>query len=155
MERNVEKTLAIIKPDATASGQSGVIISRIEKEGLRMAAAEMAHLDRRKAEGFYYVHDGKPFFETLITFMTSGPCFILVLVGENAIERWRNIMGATNPANAERGTLRRELGTSLTMNATHGSDSPESAAFEIGFFFKGIDILTIDRDKVFSSCSTV
>ena len=113
----------------------------------------MIHMDKRKAEGFYYVHKGKPFFEGLIDFMTSGPSIIMVLEGENAVKRWRNLMGATDPAKAEPGTIRRDMGHSIGKNATHGSDSLENANFEVYYFFRGSDIFEIDRDKVFASDS--
>ncbi len=149
----MERTLAIIKPDAVASGHIGEIIRRIEREGLVIVAVNMQHMDRRKAEGFYYVHKGKPFFDVLIDYMTSGPSILMVLEGEDAVPRWRRVMGATDPAKAEPGTIRRDLGHSLTKNAAHGSDSPENADYEVFYFFRGSDILEIDRDKVFASGS--
>lgn len=149
----VDRTLAIIKPDAVASGHIGEIIRRIEREGLRIAAVTMQQMDRRKAEGFYYVHKGKPFFEGLVDFMTSGPSVLMVLEGEEAVPRWRRVMGATDPAKAEPGSIRRDLGHSLGKNAAHGSDSPENANYEVFYFFRGSDILEVDRDKVFASGS--
>lgn len=149
----MERTLAIIKPDAVAVGLSGQIIQRIETAGLRVVGAKMAHLTRSKAEGFYYVHRGKPFFPSLIDFMSSGPTILMVLEGKNAIKDWRNVMGATDPSKAEKGTIRRDFGSSIEKNATHGSDSPESATFEVTYFFNGSEIFEIDKKKVQASGS--
>lgn len=134
----VERTLSIIKPDAVARNLIGRIIARFEEEGLRPVAMRLAWLSRREAEGFYAVHTGKPFFAGLVDFMTSGPCLLMVLEGENAIRRNREIMGATNPANAAAGTLRKLYAESMSRNAVHGSDAPETAAFEISWFFPGM-----------------
>ena len=144
----VERTLGIIKPDAVSSGLIGEVIRIIERENLRIVAMKMIQLTGKKAEGFYYVHQGKPFFPTLIDFMTSGPVVPMVIEGENAISRWRTLMGATNPANADKGTIRREFAGSVEKNAVHGSDSPESADFEIYYFFSGSDLLAVDPGKV-------
>jgi len=133
----VQRTLAIVKPDAVAAGHIGAVVDRIEREGLKIRGLKLAHLTRAQAEGFYAVHTGKPFFEGLVQFMSSGPCVLLCLEGHDAIARWRGIMGATNPANAAEGTLRMQLGTSIGHNAVHGSDAPETAAFELGWFFSG------------------
>ena len=149
----MERTLGIIKPDAVSSGLVGEVIRVIERENLRIVAMKMVQLTGIKAEGFYYVHQGKPFFPTLIDFMTAGPVVLLVIEGENAISRWRALMGATNPANAEKGTIRREFAGSIEKNAVHGSDSPESATYEIYYFFSGSDLLTIDPGKVRKSGS--
>jgi len=136
----IEKTLSIIKPDALEKGIIGRIISRFEAEGLKPMALKMKHLSRREAEGFYAEHKGKPFFEGLVDFMTSGPCIVMVLEGENAIVRNRTIMGATNPEKAEPGTLRREFATSMNVNTVHGSDSPTSAAREVAYFFSQTEL---------------
>jgi nucleoside-diphosphate kinase len=150
----VERTLGIIKPDSVAAGLIGEIIRIVEREHIRIVAMKMVHLTRGKAQGFYYVHQGKPFFPSLIDFMTSGPVVLMVLEGEHVITRWRDIMGPTNPQDGERGKIRREFGSSIEKNATHGSDSPENANFEIYYFFSGSDILAIDPGKVRKSGST-
>jgi nucleoside-diphosphate kinase len=131
----IERTLSIVKPDAVARNLIGRIYERFESSGLRIVAARMKHLSRREAEGFYAVHQGKPFFNDLIEFMISGPVMIQVLEGENAIQRNRELMGATDPAKAAPGTLRADFATSIEANAVHGSDSPENAAIEIAWFF--------------------
>lgn len=131
----IERTLAIVKPDAVRKGYLGRVLARIEAEGLRIVGLKLVHLTLAQAEGFYAVHRGKPFFPRLTEFMSSGPCAPLVLEGEGAILRWRTIMGKTNPAEADPGTLRKELAESLSINAVHGSDAPETAAFEIRYFF--------------------
>jgi len=131
----MERTFSIIKPNAVRKGVIGPIIARFEAEGLKIAAMRMTHMSRAEAEGFYAEHIGKPFFEGLMGFMTSGPCVVMVLEGDNAIKRNREIMGATNPANAAEGTLRKLYADSLTENAVHGSDAPETAAREIAWFF--------------------
>ncbi len=131
----MERTLSIIKPNAVAKNAVGAIVHRFEEEGLRIAAMRMVHMSRAEAEGFYAEHHGKPFFEGLIAFMTSGPAVVMVLEGEGAIQRNRDIMGATNPANAAEGTLRKLFADSFTENAVHGSDAPETAAREIAWFF--------------------
>jgi len=136
-----ERTLAIIKPDAVERGLVGEIIRRIEAERFRIRGLKMVHLTKAQAEGFYAVHRGKPFFESLTTFMSSGPCVVLLLEGEAAISRWREIMGATDPARAAEGTLRRQFGTTIERNAVHGSDAPETAAFEIAYFFNALEIV--------------
>lgn len=143
----MERTLVIVKPDAVARGKIGEIIRRFEEAGLRVSGLRMVRLDERKAEGFYHVHRGRPFFESLITFMNSGPSVIMVLEGEGVIPAVRAIMGATNPAEAAPGSLRRDLGTSIEHNAVHGSDSPESAAFEVPYFFTvdTFDYARVDR----------
>lgn len=131
----MERTLAIVKPDAVARGKIGEIIRRFEEAGLRVSGLRMVHLDKRHAEGFYHVHRGRPFFESLTKFMSSGPSVVVVLEGERAISTVRAIMGATDPAQAAPGSIRRDLGTNIEHNAIHGSDSAESAAFEVPFFF--------------------
>ena len=136
-----ERTLFIIKPDAVAAGNAGAILSRLEKEGFRIAALRMRSLTLAEAEGFYHVHREEPFFAGLCRFMSSGPCVTMVLEREGAIARLREIMGATDPAKAEAGTIRRDFATSIQRNAVHGSDAPETAAFEIGYFFPGIALV--------------
>ena len=136
----MERTFAIIKPDAVKAGVIGRIIARIEQEGFRIVAMRMQHLSKREAEGFYAVHSGKPFFAGLTDFMSSAPCVLLALEAPGAIAKWRTLMGATNPANAEAGTLRKEFGASIDNNATHGSDAPDTAAFELGYFFRGLEL---------------
>jgi len=137
----MERTFAIIKPNAFADGNSGKIIARIYQEGFTIVGLKKLYLSKVEAEGFYHVHRGKPFFGELTEFMASGPCITMVLEADNAIQKWRDLMGATNPAQAAPGTLRREFGKSLGENATHGSDGPETAAFEIGYFFSGLELL--------------
>jgi nucleoside-diphosphate kinase len=137
----IERTLAIVKPDAMERGLLGEILSRIHQGGFRIVAIRSCRLSRAQAEGFYAVHRGKPFFDDLTAFMSSGKIVVLVLEAENAIARWRELMGATDPAKAAPGTLRREFGTSIQNNCTHGSDSPESAQFEIGYFFSGHELI--------------
>jgi nucleoside-diphosphate kinase len=136
-----ERTLAIIKPDAVERRVVGRIIQRIEAEGLQIRAARRVHLSKRDAEGFYAVHRARPFFGSLVEFMSSGPAVVLVLEGPDAIRRWRTLMGATDPAKADAGTLRKEFAASIERNATHGSDAPETAAYEIGYFFAGVDLI--------------
>src|SRR5918993_2109692 len=135
----MERTLAIIKPDAVGSRLSGRIIQRIEDAGFQIRAMRMLHLAPRAAEGFYAVHRERPFFQSLTKFMASGPVVVLALEADDAIRKWRNLMGATDPAKAEAGTLRKEFGRSIENNATHGSDAAETAAFELSYFFPGIE----------------
>ena len=136
----MQRTLAIIKPDAVAAGHTGPIIERIEAAGFQIRAMRMVRLTRPQAEGFYAVHRERPFFGQLAQFMSSGPAIVLALDGPDAISRWRTVMGATNPASADAGTIRKDFGTSIERNATHGSDAPETAAFEIGFFFPAMEL---------------
>ncbi len=136
----LERTLAIVKPDGVARGVVGQVISRIEKEGFRIAAMRLQRLTRAEAEGFYQVHRERPFFGGLTTFMSEGPVVLMVLEREGAIAKWREVMGATDPAKAAEGTLRKALGTNIERNATHGSDATETAAFEIGYFFRGMEL---------------
>ena len=131
----VERTLSIIKPDAVAKNIIGKIYSRFESAGLKIVAARMQHLTREEAGGFYAIHEGKPFYEPLLDFMTSGPVMIQVLEGEDAINHNRKIMGATNPAEAEPGTIRADFAKSIDANAVHGSDGPDTARTEIAYFF--------------------
>ena len=130
-----ERTLSIIKPDAVSKGLIGNIVARFEREGMRMAAMRMLHLTKEKAEGFYAVHRERPFFPDLVEFMISGPIVVMVLEGDDAIEHNREIMGATDPAKAAEGTLRKLYAESIQNNAVHGSDAPDTAKFEIGYFF--------------------
>ena len=136
----LERTFSIVKPDGVARNLVGQVLARFEKAGLKVVAARMQHLSQREAEGFYAVHAARPFFKDLVKYMTSGPVLLQVLEGENAIAKNREIMGATDPAKADAGTLRREFGTSIEFNATHGSDAPETAAFELGYFFRGMEL---------------
>ena len=136
----VQRTLTIIKPDAVAKGVAGQIIARFEKAGLKMLAARLVHLTSAQAGGFYIVHKERPFYTSLCAFMTQGPCMPMVLEGDNAIGRLRELMGATDPAKAEAGTIRKDFASSIEANAVHGSDSPESAAFEIPYFFAALEI---------------
>jgi len=136
-----ERTLAIIKPDAVARHLAGRILHRIEDEGFQIRAMRRLCLSKRQAEGFYAVHRERPFFASLTEFMASGPAIVVVLEAPDAIRKWRTLMGATDPAKADAGTLRREFAQSIERNATHGSDAPEAAAFEIGYFFAGIDLI--------------
>jgi nucleoside-diphosphate kinase len=135
-----ERTFSIIKPDAVKAGKTGDILARLEKAGFTLVAARLRHLTRREAEGFYHVHRQRPFFGSLTEFMSSGPCLTMVLEGENAIARLREVMGATDPAKAAPGTIRKDFAASIEANAIHGSDAPETAQFEIGFFFAGIEL---------------
>src|ERR671913_454847 len=136
-----ERTLAIIKPDAVARRLAGRIIQRIEDEGFQIRAMRRLHLAKRDAEGFYAVHRERPFFASLTAFMSSGPCVVMALEASDAIKKWRTLMGATDPAKADAGTLRKDFGTSIENNATHGSDAPETAAFELGYFFRGMEMI--------------
>ena len=137
----IERTLSIIKPDAVAKNVIGQIYTRFENAGLKIVAARMAQLSRAEAEGFYAVHRERPFFNDLVSFMISGPVVVQVLEGEDAVKRNRDIMGATNPANADAGTIRKELAESIEANSVHGSDSEENAAIEIAYFFKPEEIV--------------
>ena len=137
----LERTLAIIKPDAVERHLAGRIIQRIEDSGFQIRAIRRIHLTRPEAEGFYAVHRERPFFASLTAFMSSGPAIVLVLEAPDAIKKWRTLMGATDPAKAEPGTLRKDFGQSIERNATHGSDAAETAAYEIGYFFAGIDLI--------------
>ena len=137
---SVQRTLSIIKPDATANNVIGPIVARFEEEGLRACAMRKIHMSKREAEGFYAVHAGRPFFDELTDFMSSAPCVVMVLEGDDAILRNRQIMGATNPAEAAEGTLRKLYAASIGENAVHGSDAPETAATEIAYFFRSLDL---------------
>jgi len=135
------RTFTIIKPDSVRKGNFGKIISRLEDEGFRVLGLKKVSLSRAQAEGFYAVHRERPFFASLTSFMSSGPAVVLVLEAPDAIKKWRTLMGATDPAKADAGTLRKEFAQSIERNATHGSDAPETAAYEIGYFFPGIDLV--------------
>jgi nucleoside-diphosphate kinase len=136
----MERTFAIIKPDAVKKRHAGKILSRIEEAGFHVCAMRMLHMSKKEAEGFYYVHRERPFFAGLTDFMSSGPSIVLCLEAADAIRKWRDLMGATDPAKAAAGTLRKEFGASIDNNATHGSDAPETAAFELGYFFRGMEL---------------
>jgi nucleoside-diphosphate kinase len=136
-----ERTLAIIKPDAVERRLAGKIIQRIEDAGFQIRAMRLLRLSRGEAEGFYAVHRERPFFDSLTSFMASGPAVALVLEAPDAIKKWRALMGATDPAKADAGTLRREFAQSIERNATHGSDAPSTASFEIGYFFAGVELV--------------
>ena len=137
----MERTLSIIKPDGVSRGLIGDVIKHIERRGLKIVAMKMLHLTQAQARGFYAVHRERPFFEGLTTFMSSGPAVVMVLEGDNAIARWRELMGATDYRKAAEGTIRREFATDIEKNVVHGSDAPETAAFEIGYFFNRFEIL--------------
>src|SRR5881392_1936745 len=136
-----ERTLAIIKPDAVERRLAGKVIERIEAEGFQIRAMKRVHLSKAQAEGFYTVHRERPFFASLTAFMSSGPAIVMVLEAPDAIRKWRTLMGATDPAKADAGTLRKEFAQSIERNATHGSDAPETAADEIGYFFAGVELV--------------
>lgn len=137
----MERTFAIIKPDAVAKGYTGAILAMVEQAGFRIVGLKRTRLSRAQAEGFYAVHRERPFFEGLVTFMTEGPVVVMVLEKENAIADWRALMGATNPANAAEGTIRKQFAENIERNAVHGSDAPETAAVEIPFFFATAELL--------------
>jgi nucleoside-diphosphate kinase len=136
-----EKTLGIIKPDGVSRKLIGPVVSRLEKEGLNILAMKMVHMSKEQAKGFYKVHEGKPFYESVTDFMSSGPCVVMILEGEDAINRYRRLMGATNYKDAEEGTIRREFATDIEKNVVHGSDSPETAQFEISYFFNALEMI--------------
>ena len=134
-------TLGIVKPDAVRRKLVGRIVERIERAGLILRGMRVLKLSREQAEQFYAVHEGKPFFKSLVEYMTSGPIVVMVIGGHGSIERWRELMGATDPAKAKYNTIRREFGTSIEKNVVHGSDSPETARREVGFFFREDEVL--------------
>ena len=136
----MQRTLGIIKPDAVKKNVIGKIISIIEENNIKISGLKMVTLTRKQAEGFYYVHKEKPFFNSLIDFMTSGPVVLMLLEGENVISKWRNLMGATNPENADEGTIRKLFATDIEKNAVHGSDAVETAEFETKYFFNAFEI---------------
>jgi nucleoside-diphosphate kinase len=137
----MQLTFAIIKPDVVQRQLTGTVLSRIEAKGFGIRAMRMHRLTKKEAEGFYAVHRERGFFDALTDFMSSGPCVLLALEAPDAIRQWRDVMGATDPAKAAAGTLRNEFGTSIERNATHGSDAPETAAFELGYFFRGMELI--------------
>ena len=137
----IERTFSIIKPDAVARNLSGEILAMIQAHGLTVKAMKMIRMTTEQAEGFYAVHKDKPFFSSLVKYMTSGPVVCSILEGEDAISRYRELMGATNPANAAEGTIRKKYAESLEANSVHGSDAPESAAYEMGYFFNALEIV--------------
>ncbi len=137
----MERTLSIVKPDGVGKNLIGEVIKRFESNGLRVIGLKMIYLNKREAEGFYAVHRGKPFFESLTTFMSSGPAVVMVLEGEGGISKVRELMGATDPKKANEGTLRRQYAADIEHNIVHGSDAPETAAFEIGYFFNALEIV--------------
>jgi nucleoside-diphosphate kinase len=136
----MERTLSIVKPDGTGTNLIGEVIKRFEESGLKVIGLKMIWMDPKEAEGFYAVHRGKSFFESLTTFMSSGPSVVMVLEGERAISKTRDLMGATDPTKAKEGTLRRQFAANIERNIVHGSDAPETAAFEIGYFFNALEI---------------
>ena len=135
-----ERTFAIIKPDAVKAGNAGKILARIEAAGFHVRGMRLQHLSQKEAEGFYAVHKARPFFGELTAFMSPGPCVLMCLAPTDAIKKWRDTMEPSDPAKADPGTLRRDFGTSIGNNATHGSDAPETAAFELGYFFRGMEL---------------
>jgi nucleoside-diphosphate kinase len=137
----MEKTFTILKPDTVKAGNMGAIISQLEKEGFRILAMKMVHLTEAQAQGFYYVHKERPFFGSLVKFMSEGPIVPMVLEADSAIEKLRKVMGATDSKKAEAGTIRKQFGTDIERNAIHGSDGPETAAFEIAYFFSQLEIV--------------
>jgi len=137
----MERTFAIIKPDAVERKHAGKILDRIEAAGFSIVGMKKIHLSKSQAEGFYYVHKERPFFNDLCAFMSRSPVIVLALERENAIVKWRELMGATNPANADAGTIRKDFGVGIEENSVHGSDSPESAAFEIPYFFSSLELV--------------
>ena len=136
----MERTLSIIKPDGVAKGLIGEVMKRFETAGLKIVAMKMIHMSKKEAEGFYAVHRGKPFYNSVTDFMSSGPCVVLILEGPNAIAKNRELMGATNPKDAAPGTIRREYASDIERNIVHGSDAPETAAYEMGYFFNALEI---------------
>ncbi len=137
----MERTLSIVKPDGVEGGLIGEVIKRFESNGLKVIGLKMVQMSKKEAEGFYAVHREKSFFESLTTFMSSGPAVVMVLEGDNAIQRVRDLMGATDPRKAAEGTLRRQFGSSIEKNIVHGSDGPDTASFEIGYFFHALEIV--------------
>lgn len=137
----MQNTFTILKPDTVKAGNAGAVMSQIEKAGFRIRAVKMLHLTDAQAQGFYYVHKERPFFGSLVKFMTEGPVVLMVLEAENAIDKLRKVMGATDPAKADAGTIRKQFGTNIERNAIHGSDGPDTAAFEISYFFSQLEIV--------------
>ena len=140
----MERTLSIIKPDAVARGLIGKIIQRLEQADLKIVAMKLVHMTKMQAQGFYAVHKERPFFDGLTEFMSSGPAVVMILQGENAIARYRQLMGATNPKDAAAGTIRRDFAANVQENAVHGSDAPDTAAFEMSYFFNHLEIVPVN-----------
>jgi len=138
----MERTLAIVKPDGVSRGIIGEVIKRLEISDFKIVAMKMVHLTKKQAQGFYAVHKDRPFFESLTNFMSSGPAVVMILEGDNVIERYRELMGATNYKEAAAGTIRREFATDIEKNVVHGSDAPETAAFEMAYFFNHLEIVS-------------
>ena len=136
----VQRTLAIVKPDAVSAGKMGRILARIEEAGFTVVGAKLLHMSAPQAGGFYAIHRERPFYQSLCRFMTQGPSLVMVLEGDSAIARWRDLMGATDPAKAAAGTIRKEFASSIEANAVHGSDAPDTAAFEISYFFSALEL---------------
>ena len=136
-----ERTFSIIKPDGVTRNLIGEVVKRIEAQGLKVVAMKMIHMTKNQAKGFYAVHEGKPFFESVTDFMSSGPCVVMILEGDDAIKKYRRLMGATNPKDAEEGTIRREFASEIEKNVVHGSDAKETAEFEMGYFFNMLEIV--------------
>ncbi|HSR11515.1 MAG TPA: nucleoside-diphosphate kinase [Thermodesulfobacteriota bacterium] len=136
----MERTLSIIKPDGVAKGLIGEVIKRFQSAGIKIVAMKMIHMSKKEAEGFYAVHKGKPFYNSVTDFMSSGPCVVMILEGPNVIAKNRELMGATNPENAAPGTIRKDFATNIERNVVHGSDAPETAAFETAYFFNALEI---------------
>jgi nucleoside-diphosphate kinase len=139
--KTLQRTLAIVKPDAVAKNATGDILATIEKHGFRVIGMKMLHISKDEAQGFYAVHASKPFFDSLTSFMSSGPIVVIALEKEEAIKAWRDLMGPTNPANATEGTIRKKWGSSIETNATHGSDAEDTARFELSYFFAGYELV--------------
>jgi len=137
----IERTLSIIKPDGVSKGLIGAVVSRLEREGLKIAAMKMIRMSKTQAKGFYKVHQGKPFFDSVTDFMSSGPCVVMILEGEEGISRYRKLMGATNYKDAAEGTIRRDFATDIEKNVVHGSDSVETAEYEINYFFNALELV--------------
>lgn len=138
----MERTLSIVKPDGVSKNLIGEVINRFESRGLKVIGLKMIHMSKNEAEGFYAVHRGKPFYDSLTAFMSSGPAVVIVLEGEKAIPKTRELMGATDPKKADEGTLRRQYASNIEQNIVHGSDAPETAAFEIGYFFNALELFS-------------
>ncbi len=137
----MQRTFTILKPDTVSAGRAGAVIAELEKAGFRIHAMKMVHLSEAQAQGFYHVHKERPFFGSLVKFMTEGPIIAMVLESENAIEKLRRVMGATDPGKADSGTIRKQFGSNIERNAIHGSDGPDTAAFEISYFFNQLEIV--------------
>jgi nucleoside-diphosphate kinase len=137
----MQRTFTILKPDTVSAGNAGLVIDRLIKEGFRIRAVKMLHLSKPQAEGFYYVHKERPFFGDLVKFMTEGPIILMILEAEGAIEKLRKLMGATDPGKAEAGTIRKQFGSNIERNAIHGSDGPETFAYEMSYFFNQLEIV--------------